>query len=105
MLTHTINALALAYDGVQDRVLAVVNPGGLDTWSCWLTRRIALEMLVKMPPALAASSSRAQQAAGEYRAEVAALEKEAALAETAPAVSPTAPPTLQQQAPLAELAV
>ena len=104
-MSHTINALALAYDGVQDRILAVVNPGGLDTWSCWLTRRIVLEMLAKVPGTLGDSSSKARQAPVEYRAEVEAFEKEAALAQTARAVSTTEGTVMRRHAPVAELVV
>ena len=67
---RTINAIALAYDAAQDRVLAVINPGALNSWSYWLTRRLILQLLGRLPAALAATSKVARQAPVEYRGEL-----------------------------------
>lgn len=102
---RTINAIALAYDAAQDRVLAVINPGGLNSWSYWLTRRLVLQLLGRLPAALAATSKVAQQAPVEYRGELAAFEREAAIAKTQTAMSKTDNGVLRMNAAAAELAV
>lgn len=102
---RTINAIALAYDAAQDRVLAVVNPGGLNSWSYWLTRRLILQLLGRLPAAVAATSKVAQQAPVEYRGELATFEREAAIAKTAAAMSKTDNGVLRMNATAAELAV
>jgi hypothetical protein len=101
---RTINSIALAYDTVQDRVLAVVNPGALASWSFWLTRRLVLEMLGRLPEALRQSSPVTEQSPAEYRDELAAFEREVALAKTQSAMSHTAGTVLQLNAGAAELA-
>ena len=102
---RTISAIALAYDAAQDRVLAVVNPGSLNSWSYWLTRRLILQLLGRLPAALAATSKVAQQAPVEYRGELATFEREAAIAKTASAMSKTDNGVLRMNASAAELAV
>ncbi|MGE0577819.1 hypothetical protein [Reyranella sp.] len=102
---RTINAIALAYDSAQDRVLAVINPGGLNSWSYWLTRRLILQLLGRLPAALAATSKVAKQAPAEYRGDLAAFEREVAVAKTAPAMSKTDDSVLRMNATTAELAV
>ena len=42
---RVLKALALSYNPVQDRIVAVVNPGALDSWSFWLTRRQVLALI------------------------------------------------------------
>ncbi|MFO1162426.1 MAG: hypothetical protein U1E60_26565 [Reyranellaceae bacterium] len=102
---RTINAIALAYDAAQDRILAVVNPGGLTSWSYWLTRRLVVQVLGRLPEALEKTSRVAQQAPVEYRGELAAFEREAAIASTAPAMTKTDNGVLKMNATTAELAV
>ena len=102
---RTINAIALAYDAAQDRVLAVINPGALNSWSYWLTRRLILQLLGRLPAALAATSKAAQQAPVEYRGELATFEREAAIAKTESAMSKTDNGVLRMNATAAELAV
>ena len=102
---RTISAIALAYDATQDRVLAVVNPAALNSWSYWLTRRLVLQLLGRLPEALAATSKVAQQAPVEYRGELATFEREAAIAKTATAMSKTDDSVLRMNAAAAELAV
>jgi hypothetical protein len=100
-----LRALALAYEARQDRILAVANPGALDSWSYWLTRRLVLEVLGRLPAALEQSSPIAKEAPAEYRGELAAFERETALAKTQPAMTQTPDTVLQTNAAAAELAV
>jgi hypothetical protein len=100
-----LRALTLAYEAVQDRILAVVNPGGLDSWSFWLTRSLVFQLLSRLPPALAATSPIAKQAPVEYHQELVAFEREAALASTQGAMSHTDHSVLRANVPSAELAV
>lgn len=102
---RTINAIALAYDAAQDRVLAVINPGALNSWSYWLTRRLILQLLGRLPAALAATSKAARQAPAEYRGELATFERQAAIAKTESAMSKTDNGVLRMNAAAAELAV
>jgi hypothetical protein len=104
-VTHILKALALAYDGIQDRILAVVNPGALDSWSFWLTRHLVLKVLGGLPPALEATSPVAKQAPAEYRSDLVAFEREAALATTEGALTRTDPSILRSNAMTAELAL
>ena len=104
-LTHVLKSLSLTYDANQDRILAVVNPGQLDSWSFWLTRRLTLGMLARSPATLADTSAVVKQAPAEYRGDVAAFEREAALASTAGAMARTDDAVLKSNATVAELAV
>jgi hypothetical protein len=101
---HTLKALALAFDAAQDRILAVVNPAGLDSWSFWFTRRLVLQVLGRLPSALEATSPVTKQAPAEYRADVLEFERQAALATTAKAMTQTDPSTIRMNAASAELA-
>jgi len=75
----------------------------LPTWSCWLTRRLALSLLDNGEKFLAKTSTLVQRAAPEARREVAAFEREAAVANTAPAMSVTPPEVLKMTVAAAEL--
>ena len=98
-----LRSITFAYDPREDRVLAVVNPGHSPTWSCWLTRRLALSLLDNGEKFLARTSTLVQRAAPEARREVAAFEREAAVANTAPAMSVTPPEVLKMTVAAAEL--
>lgn len=100
-----IYALALAYDAVQDRILAVVNPGSPSSWAYWLTRRLVLQMLGRLPAHLLSRSDRAVSTPAEFGPELAAFQKDAALVHTAGAMTTTAPTVMQMNAATAELAV
>jgi hypothetical protein len=82
-----------------------VNPGALDSCSFWLTRRVVLQVVERLTPRLDASSPAAQRAPGEYRTEVVALERQAALASTASAMSQTPEEILRPHVGAAELAI
>jgi hypothetical protein len=98
-----LKSITFAYDAREDRVLAVVNPGHPPTWSCWLTRRLVLSLLDNGGKFLARTSTLVQRAAPEARREVAAFEREAAVANTAPAMSVTPPEVLKKTLAAAEL--
>jgi len=104
-MMRELRAIALAYDPLQDRMLAVVNPGHLDSWSFWLTRRLVLEVLGRLPAALAGSSAMLRQAPAQYRDELAAFEREAAIASTDPAMQRTDQALMTDHARVAELVV
>ena len=98
-----LKSITFAYDPREDRVLAVVNPGQTPSWSCWLTRRLVLSLLDNGTKFLANTSPLVQRAAPEARREVAAFEREAAVANTAPAMSVTPPEVLKMTVAAAEL--
>lgn len=99
----TLKSITFAYDPREDRVLAVVNPGHPPTWSCWLTRRLVLSLLANGAKFLANTSTLVKRAAPDARREVAAFEREAAVAKTARAMSVTPPDVLKMTVAAAEL--
>ena len=102
---HVFKALAICYEPAQDRIVAVVNPGALDSWSFWLTRRLVLALLGSVPQELAKTSPLAKHAPAGVRSDLVAFEKEAAIAGTANAMSSTPPDIMWLNAAAAELAV
>ena len=98
-----LKSITFAYDAREDRILAVINPRHPPTWSCWLTRRLVLSLLDNGRQFLARISPLVQRAAPEARREVAAFEREAAVANTAPAMSVTPPEVLKTNVAAAEL--
>ncbi|MGC1777604.1 MAG: hypothetical protein WBB34_06620 [Xanthobacteraceae bacterium] len=100
---RAIASLTFVYEPREDRVAAAVNPGRPDAWSCWLTRRIALALLDRMPEFLQGTSALAKQAPAEMRGEFSAFEREAAIANTQRAMSVTRPEILKSSANAAEL--
>lgn len=72
-------SIALAYDSHQDRVFASVNAGAADACGFWLTRRMVLDILVRLPPVLAQHSPIVRQAPVQHREDIAAFEREAAV--------------------------
>lgn len=98
-----IVSLTFVYEPREDRVAAAVNPGRPDAWSCWLTRRVALALLERMPDFLEGTSTLAKRAPAEMRGEFTAFEQEAAIAKTQRAMSVTPPEILKSSASAAEL--
>jgi hypothetical protein len=98
-----LKTITFAYRAVEDRVLAAVNLGHADAWSCWLTRRLSLALLERAGNFLASSSPLAQRAGPSYRGELAAFEEDAELQATAKGMSPTPRDALDSSAPGAEL--
>jgi hypothetical protein len=78
-----LKSITFAYDTREDRILAAVNPGHPDAWSCWLTRRLALALLERTGEFLASTSSLVQRASADHRGEILAFEQDAAIARTA----------------------
>ena len=85
----TFKTITFDYRPQEDRVLAAINLGQLDAWSCWLTRRLSLAVLERAETFLASTSLLAKRAGPTYQGELVAFEKDAAMAATAKAVSPT----------------
>jgi hypothetical protein len=103
-MLRALKNLTFVYAPREDRVLAAINAGLADAWSCWLTRRLALAVLERTPDYVARTSDLAQRAPAELRGELAAFERDAGLAKTAGAMSATPPTVLQAGAEGAELA-
>jgi hypothetical protein len=82
---QTLKSVTFAYVVQQDRVLAVVNSGSPDAWSCWLTRRVVLPLLEQAGGLLERTSNLARRIPSESRQELAAFEHQAAMMKTAEA--------------------
>jgi hypothetical protein len=100
---RAIASITFVYEPREDRIAAAVNPGRSDAWSCWLTRRLALALLERMPEFLEGTSALAKRAPAEMRGEFTAFEREAAIAKTQRAMSVTPPEILKTSANAAEL--
>ena len=74
-----VRSIALAYDSREDRLFASVNLGAPDACAFWLTRRVVMDILVRLPPVLAQHSPTVRQAAVQHRQDVAEFEREAAV--------------------------
>ena len=98
-----LRSITFSYRSREDRVLAAVNLGQPDAWACWLTRRLALAMLERAQKFVATTSPLAQRTAPDHRGELAAFERDAALAKTAQAMSVPAAEALKSSAAAAEL--
>ena len=96
--------LTFVYVPREDRIMAAINAGRPDAWSCWLTRRLSLAVLERTADYLASKSGLAQKAPADFRGEAIAFEREAAIVKTAGAMSVTPPAVLQTSASAAELA-
>jgi hypothetical protein len=103
-MARTLRSITFVYVPREDRILAAVNAGQRDAWSCWLTRRLTLAVLDKTGEFLVSSSDLAQQAPADFRGEAIAFEHDAALAKTQGAMSITPADVLQSTASWAELA-
>lgn len=103
-MLRALKTLTFVYVPREDRVMAAINAGHADAWSCWLTRRLALAILERAPQYLQSKSDLTQRAPANLRSEMATFEREAAIAKTAGAMSVTPPTVLQQSANAAELA-
>jgi hypothetical protein len=101
---RTLKSITFLYVVREDRMLAAINAGHEQAWSCWLTRRIALALLDRASQYLASTSGLAQRAPADLRGETIAFEREAGIAKTARAMSTTPPEVLTASASGAELA-
>jgi hypothetical protein len=101
---RVLKSVNFSYVTKEDRILAAVNPGGPDAWSCWLTRRLTLALLDRTPEYLANTSPLMRQAPTEVRQELATFERESAIASTAKLMSKTPDAVLKISEDAAELA-
>ncbi|WP_146159884.1 hypothetical protein [Bradyrhizobium sp. MOS002] len=99
---RTINC---SYVPQQDRVLVTINPGEQDMWACWVTRRLIWALFERGRQLLATTSILAKKAPAGARDELVSFERDAAIASTANAMTPTAAGVLQESARSAELLV
>src|SRR5271154_2121279 len=99
-----LTSITFIYVPKEDRIVAAINGGRPDAWSCWLTRRLALAVLERTAEYLVSRSDLAQKAPADFRGEAIAFERDAAIAKTARAMSVTPPAVLQSSASAAELA-
>jgi hypothetical protein len=98
-----LRSITFSYRPREDRVLAAINLGQPDAWSCWLTRRLSLLTLERAAKFLESTSPLTQRAASDHRGELAAFERDAALAKTQKAMSVPAADALSSSAAAAEL--
>jgi hypothetical protein len=102
-MVRGLTSITFVYVPREDRIMAAVNPGRADAWSCWFTRRLALAVLEHTAQYLASRSDLAQRAPAQFRGEAIAFERDAAIATTAPLMSVTPAATLQTSVTAAEL--
>ena len=85
----TLKTITFIYDIREDRILAAVNAKSPDSWSCWLTRRMALAVLAKSDEFVSKTSKLLQNATADTREQLMSFEREAALAKTAGSLTRT----------------
>ncbi len=100
---QVLTSVAFVHGMQEDRILAAINAGRPDAWSCWLTRRVTLLLLERIAEVLANTSSLTQRTPAPFRSEAIAFEHAAALAKTAERMSQTPPEVLNASAATAEL--
>lgn len=100
---RALKSVTFAYKAREDRILAAINLGGAEAWSCWLTRRVVLALLERAAGFLASTSALAKRAPAEARGELAAFEREAAIAGTAKSMTVTPASVISTSATAAEL--
>jgi hypothetical protein len=100
---QVLTTVTFVYATREDRILAAINSGRPDAWSCWLTRRVVLALLERVAEILAKTSPLAQRAPPESRSEVVAFERDAAMAKTAERMTKTPAEALNASATAAEL--
>ena len=103
-MLRVLKSINFSYVAAEDRILAAINPGGAEAWSCWLTRRLVLALLDRSSDFLVSTSPLVQQVPTEVRGELATFEREAAMASTARAMSSTPADVIKASKIAAELA-
>ena len=98
-----LKSVTFVYGSREDRILAAINAGSPEAWSCWLTRRLVLVLLERAAELVASTSALAQRAPAEARGELVAFERDAAIVNTAKAMSRTPPDVLKTSGATAEL--
>jgi hypothetical protein len=101
---RALKTITFVYEAREDRILAVLNAGLPEAWSCWLTRRLTLALLERTAEFVANTSALAQRVPADLRGESVAFEREAAIASTAKSMSNTPPTILRATAGAAALA-
>jgi hypothetical protein len=99
----TLKTIAFVYDLREDRILAAVNAGTSERWSCWVTRRMAMAWLAKVSEFVAKTSTLAPRTSAASLKDLALFEHDAALAQTASSLSPTPPNVLATNGATAKL--
>jgi hypothetical protein len=99
-----LRTVTFSYRWREDRVLAAVNLGHPDAWSCWITRRLALAMIKRAAEFLANTSPLKKRVAADHHGELAQFENEAAMASTAKGLSVASSDALKASSTVAELA-
>jgi len=102
-VVQALTSVTFLYGVQEDRILAAINPGRPDAWSCWLTRRVTLLLLDRITELLANTSSLTQRTPAPLRGEIMAFEHAAAMAKTAERMSRTPADVLNASAAAAEL--
>jgi len=103
-MVRVLKSINFSYVAPEDRILAAINPGDPEAWSCWLTRRLVLALLDRSSEFLASTSPLVQQVPAAVRGELATFEREAAMASTARAMSTTPADVIKASTIAAELA-
>jgi hypothetical protein len=103
MPVRVLKTVTFVHGAREDRILAAINAGNPEAWSCWLTRRIVLVLLERAEGLLASTSALAQRAPAEARGDLVAFERDAAIANTAKSMSRTPPDVLKTSGSAAEL--
>jgi len=101
---RVLKTVTFIYETREDRVLAAINAGLPEAWSCWLTRRVVLAMLERTADFVANTSALAQRAPADLRRDFVAFERDAAIASTAKAMSNTPADILKSSVNAAVLA-
>src|ERR1019366_2469199 len=83
-----LKSITFVYEAREDRVLAAINSGKPEAWSCWLTRRLALVLLKRAVNLLASTSALVQRAPADIRGELIAFERDAGKAKPEKAMDP-----------------
>jgi hypothetical protein len=100
---QVLTSVTFVYVMQEDRILAAINPGRPEAWSCWLTRRVVLALLERVAELLATTSALAQRTPLEHRGDLAVFERDTAMAKTAKRMSHTPADLLIASATAAEL--
>jgi hypothetical protein len=104
-MVRVLKSVNFSYVAEEDRVLAAINPGNPEAWSCWLTRRLVLALLEPAAEFIASTSNLIKQAPADVRGELVTFEREASMASTAKAMSRTPADVIKTSASAAELGV
>ncbi len=100
---RVLKSVTFVYGTREDRILAAINVGKSEAWSCWLTRRLVLLLVERSAELLARTSALAQRAPADIRGDLVAFERDAAMAKTAKGMSRSPANVLKTSQDAAEL--